>query len=69
MKYDYLTMENLPDKPQYLSPGSKRLEPVSKYYDLIGTMSAFNCLYLGHYSQIELKFLLLAAISKCFFRI
>ena len=49
MKYDHLTIENLLYKSLYLSPGSKRLEPASKYSDLIGTMSAFNCLYVGHY--------------------
>ena len=47
--YDPLTMENLPCKPLYFSPGSKRLEPAAKHSDLIGTMPAFNCLYLGHY--------------------
>ena len=49
LKYDHLKVQNLSYKPQYFSPGSKRLEPDSKYNDLIGTMSAFNCLYLGHY--------------------
>ena len=32
------------------------LDPGSKYSELIGTMSAFNCLYLGHYFKLELKF-------------
>ena len=49
MKYGHLKIENMPHKPLYDSPGSKRLEPASKYSDLIGTMSSFNCLYLGHY--------------------
>ena len=51
MKYYHLKTENLPQKPLYFSPGSKRLEPDSKYSDLIGIMSTFNCLYLGHYSS------------------
>ena len=49
MKYDHLTMENLPFKPLYFSPGSERLEPALNDSDLIGTMSAFNCVCLGHY--------------------
>ena len=32
-----------------VSAGSKRSEPGSKYSDLIGPISAFNCLYLGRY--------------------
>ena len=35
-------IKNLPYERPYFSPGSKRLEPDSKYSDLIGTMSAFN---------------------------
>ena len=49
LKYGQLKAEDLPYEPMYISPGSKHLEPDSKYSDLIGTMSAFNCLYLGHY--------------------
>ena len=49
LKYDHLKTENLLWKPMYFSPGSTHLEPDSKYSDLIGTMSAFNCLYLSHY--------------------
>ena len=49
LKYDHLKTENLPYKPLYFSPGSKHLEPDSKYSDLIGAMSAFNCLYLDHH--------------------
>ena len=49
IKYDHLTIQNSTYKPLYFSPGSKRLEPDSTHSDLIGTMSAFNCLYLGHY--------------------
>ena len=33
----------------YFSPGTDRLEPDSKYNYFIGTMSAFNCLYLRQY--------------------
>ena len=49
LKYNHLKTENLPYKPLYFSPGSKPLEPASKYSDLIGTISAFNCLYHDHY--------------------
>ena len=49
LKYDHMKVENLPDKPLYFSPGSERLEPDHKYDDLIGTTSAFNCLYLHYY--------------------
>ena len=49
MKYNHLTIENLLCKPLYFSPGSERLEPNSNYNDKIGTMSAFNYLYLGQY--------------------
>jgi len=49
MKYDHLAIENLQNTNLYFSPGSKRLEPDTKYSDLIGTMSVFNCLYLDHY--------------------
>ena len=41
--------EDLPHKPLYFRPGSLLLDPGSKYSDLIGTMSALNCLYFGHY--------------------
>ena len=49
MKYGHFTIENLPYMQLYLSPGSKRLEPASKYSDLIGTKLAFNYLYLDRY--------------------
>ena len=49
LKCDHLKTENLPYNPLYLSSGSKRSEPDSKYSDLIGNMPAFNCLYLFHY--------------------
>ena len=49
IKYDNLKTENVPNKPLYFSSHSKRLEPDSKYCDLIGAISAFNCLYLGYY--------------------
>ena len=49
LKYDNLKTENLPYKPLYFSPGSKRFEPDSKYSYLMGTISAFSCLNLGHY--------------------
>jgi len=55
-KYNHLKTENLPYKPLYLSAGSEHLEPDTKYSDLIGAMSAFNCLNLDHYFHIELKF-------------
>ena len=48
-KYGLLMIEDLPYKPLYVRPGSKRLDPGSEYSDLIGTMSVFNCLYFGHY--------------------
>ena len=44
MKYDHLTIENLPFRLLYSSPGCT---PDSKYSDLIGTLSEFNCIYLG----------------------
>ena len=31
------------------SGGNPPLAPGSKYSNLIGTMSVFNCLYFGHY--------------------
>ena len=46
LKYDHLETEDLPYKQLYYSPVSNHLEPASKHSDLIGTMSAFNCLYL-----------------------
>ena len=49
MTYGHLMTEDLPYKPLYLRPGSLRLAPGSKYSNLIGTMSVFNCLYFGHY--------------------
>ena len=49
MTYGHLMTEDLPYKPLYFRPGSLRLAPGSKYSDLIGTMSVFNCLYFGHY--------------------
>ena len=49
MKYGYLMTEDLPYKPLYFRPGSLRLAPGLKYNDLIGAISAFNCLYLAHY--------------------
>ena len=49
--------EDLPYKPLHFRPGSLRFAPGSKYSNLIGTMSVFNCLYFGHFfSQMELKF-------------
>ena len=63
MNYDYLMVENLSYKPLYLSLDSKRLEPASKYSDLIGTMSAVNCLYLCCY-LLELKF-----AKSCYFKV
>ena len=45
----FLMAGNLPYKPLHFSPGSKQLEPASKYSDLIETMSAFSYLYLGQY--------------------
>ena len=49
LNYEHLKAETLPYKPLYFSSGSKRLEPDTKYSDLIGTISTFNCLYFGHY--------------------
>ena len=49
LKYDHLTTGHLLYKPLYFSPDSKRSEPDLEYSDLIGTMSAFSCLNLGHY--------------------
>ena len=49
MTYGHLMTEGLPYKLLYFRPGSLRLAPGSKYSNLIGTMSVFNCLYLGHY--------------------
>ena len=37
--YDHFKTENSPYKPLYYSLGSKRLEPDSKYSDLIETFS------------------------------
>ena len=67
MTYDHLITENLPYKALYFCPGSKRLEPDSKYSDLIGAMSAFNCLYLGHYFSDRAENLSKVVISKCLF--
>ena len=68
MKYDHLTIENLLYKPIYFSPGSKRLEPDSECSDLIRTMSAFNCPYIGHYfsdrAEICEKYLFQLVLSK-----
>ena len=47
VKYDHLKISQLAMQTIVFSPGSKRLVPGSKYNDLIGAMSAFNCLYLG----------------------
>ena len=49
MTYGQLMTEDLPYKPLYFRPGSLRLATGSKYSNLIGTMSVFNCLYFGHY--------------------
>ena len=49
MKYGHLVTEDLPYKPLLFRPGSSLLDPGSNYSDLIGTMTAFNCLYLCHY--------------------
>ena len=38
IKYDHLTIANLPYRPLYYSPGSKHLEPDLKCSDLIETM-------------------------------
>ena len=65
MKYNHLVIKNLPYKPLYISPGSKCLEIDSRCSDLIGAMSAFNCLFLGHYFSDQAEFSLVA-ISKCF---
>ena len=54
LNHDHLTIENLPYKSLWFSSGSKRLEPDTKYSDLVRTMSAFNCLYLVMF-HIELK--------------
>ena len=51
----HLKAENFPYKLLYFSPGSKLLEPDSKYRDLIGNMPAFNCLYHGHYFSDQAK--------------
>ena len=56
MTFGHLMTEDLPYKPLYFQPGSLRLAPGSKYSDLIGTMSVFNCLYFGHYFSNGLKF-------------
>ena len=64
LKYNYLKTETLPYKPLYFSPGSIRLEPDSKYSDLIGTISPFNCLYLDHYVSDKLKF-----VNSGYFRV
>jgi len=49
VKYTQQMIENLPCRPLFFSPGSKCLEPDSKCSDFIGAMSAFNCIYPGHY--------------------
>ena len=49
LTYSHLKAGDLPYKPLYFSPGSKRLEPGSKYSDLLGAKSSFNSLYLDHY--------------------
>jgi len=54
MEYDHLTIENLLYRPLYSSYGCKRLEPDSKYSDLIGAMW-FNCIYLGDYFSNQAK--------------
>ena len=57
MTYGHLMTEDLPHKPLYFQPGYLRLATGSKYSDLIGTMSVFNCLYISVIiSQMELKF-------------
>ena len=48
LNYDHLKTKDLPQKPLYFSPISKRLELDTKHSDLIGTISVFNCLYLDH---------------------
>ena len=55
LKYDHLKTENLLYSPLYFSPGSERLEPDTKYSDLIGTTSVFNYLYLNHYDSDRAK--------------
>ena len=49
LKCDHLKTNGSPYKPLHFSPCYKLLEPNSKFSDLIGTISAFNGLYLGHY--------------------
>ena len=49
LKYDHLKTENVPHNSLNFSPGTKCLEPGTKYSDLMRTMSAFNCLYFDHY--------------------
>ena len=56
LKYDHLKAEIFPYKPLHFSPGSIRLEPASKDSDLMGTISAFNCLHLGHYFSDRAEF-------------
>ena len=56
MKYSLLMTEDLPYKPLYFRPGSKRLDPGSKYSDLIGTMSGLIAYISVIISQMELKF-------------
>ena len=56
MKRNHLTIEDLPYKPLYFSPCSKRLEPASKYSDLIGTISRSIAYISVIIFQIELRF-------------
>ena len=52
LKYDHLKVKNLSYRRLYFSPAYKRLQDTHKqdteYSDLTGTVSSFNCLYLGH---------------------
>ena len=69
LNYDHLKTNDLPYKPLYFSPGSKRFELGTKYSDMIVAISAFSCLYLGHYSVIAYISVKLKFVNSGYFKV
>ena len=65
MEYDQLTIEKLLYRPLCSSPGCKRIEPDSKYSDLIWTVSIQLHISRWLFFRSSRNFSTVA-ISKCF---
>ena len=64
MKYNHLTIENLPYKPLYFSPGSKCLETDTEYSDLVWLCQNLIAYISVIICQVELKF-----VKGCYFKV